>query len=62
MPDEPNRRPCDFDRHEKAATCDCRICGWHVWDTRTMKNASGQVVVDGSVCINGRPKAVDYHG
>lgn len=55
-------RPCDFGRHQEAATCDCRICGWHVWDTPSEKDGSGRVIIDGSLCINGRPRAVDYRG
>lgn len=54
--------PCDFDRHQKAGTCDCWICGWHVWDSETVRDGAGQVISDGSVCPAGRPRASQYGG
>jgi len=52
--------PCDFDRHLQGGHCDCLLCGWHVWDVETLRDASGKVVIDGTTCLNGRPRADRY--
>lgn len=54
--------PCDMNRHSPAATCDCTVCGWHVWDGETVKKASGEVVIDGHLCPENRPRADAYKG
>lgn len=52
--------PCDFGRHDQAGDCDCRVCGWHVWDRPPTTRADGSVVDDGFTCYNGRPRADRY--
>jgi hypothetical protein len=52
--------PCDSDKHRTVANCDCTVCGWHVRDVATTKDASGAVVIDGRVCVNGRPRADEF--
>jgi hypothetical protein len=55
-------KPCDFDRHRQAATCDCGICGWHVWDMESTHDASGELLFDGTKCPDNRPRADRYGG
>lgn len=53
---------CDMNRHMRAGTCDCTVCGWHVWDGETVKNASGEIVIDGQACLANHPRADAYKG
>lgn len=62
MADEIKEAPCDFGRHQQGGTCDCLICGWHVWDIETQRNAAGVIVVPGGRCLRNRPRADQYGG
>jgi hypothetical protein len=54
--------PATSERHQQAASSDCRICGWHVWDEPERRDAQGRIITGGGHCVNSRPRADAYGG